>query len=105
MTMISVHPSDPHLQLRKLYISLCEDQEHFDEFKHLLGLYDVSRGDGEFEPAEACEIREHLNERIGAWLEQPFAGLSPQQVLLWRAILIEHRFNVSLSPWKESNFY
>ena len=32
---------DPHAQIRALYVSLCTHQEHFDEFKQLLALYDV----------------------------------------------------------------
>jgi hypothetical protein len=34
-----------------------------------------------------------------------FQGLSAAQVLQWRAIVVEERLNVSLSPWKESNVY
>ena len=32
-------------------------------------------------------------------------GLSAAQTLQWRAIVVEERFNVTLSPWKESNVY
>ena len=94
---------DPHAQLRALYRSLLEKQEHFDEFKRLLALYDVN-GESE-EPAEAAALRARLNERIREWVSGPFDGLSAAQALQWRAIVVEERFNVSLSPWKESNVY
>ena len=35
------HATDPHAQLRALYLSLLTHQEHFDEFKQLLSLYEV----------------------------------------------------------------
>jgi len=46
-----------------------------------------------------------LNTRIRGWLGGQFMGLSATQVLQWRAIVVEERFNVSLSPWKEANVY
>ena len=96
---------DPHEQLRQLYLSLLERQSHFDEFKRLLGLYPSSFENQEEEPAEAAAIRAQLNERIASWIGGSFAGLSATQCLLWRAIVVEERFNVALSPWKESNWY
>ena len=42
---------------------------------------------------------------IGGWVGDRFGGLSATQMLQWRAIVVEERFNVSLSPWKESNNY
>lgn len=103
--MLTVNAStDPHAQLRALYMSLLTRQEHFDEFKQLLALYDVS-GSTDDEPAEASEVRARLNARIRAWIGGRFDGLSVVQVLQWRAIVVEERFNVSLSPWKESNIY
>jgi len=99
-------PTDPHAQLRALYMSLLEDQAHFDEFKHLLALYCVSPDwQGSEEPEEAAAVRAQLNERIRAWIGGRFEGLSATQVLLWRTIVVEERLNVSLSPWKESNIY
>ncbi|MCC6557664.1 MAG: hypothetical protein IT372_32325 [Polyangiaceae bacterium] len=95
---------DPHAQLRALYISLLEHQEHFDEFKQLLAMYSVAPEHCDEEPAEAAEVRERLNERIRDWVGL-FDGLSAIQVLQWRAIVVEERFNVSLSPWTESNVY
>jgi hypothetical protein len=46
-----------------------------------------------------------LNARIRDWVGDKFVGLSATQMLQWRAIVVEERFNVSLSPWKESNNY
>jgi hypothetical protein len=59
------------------------------------------------EPADAAGVRARLNERIRTWVGggSRFAGLSATQVLQWRAIVVEERLNVSLSPWKESNVY
>jgi hypothetical protein len=95
---------DPHLQLRRLYISLLEEQNRFDEFKHLLALYPTDDG-GDEEGEKAQEIRERLNERIRGWLSGDFEGLSVAQVILWRSIVVEERINIALSPWKESNIY
>jgi hypothetical protein len=95
---------DPHLQLRRLYISLLEEQNRFDEFKQLLALYPVEdAGDQEGETAQ--EIRGKLNERIRGWLAGDFDGLSVAQVMLWRSIVVEERINIALSPWKEANLY
>jgi hypothetical protein len=96
---------DPHAQIRALYISLCTHQEHFDEFKQLLALYDVTPEVMDHEPADAIQVRSRLNERIRSWIGGRFDGLSVAQVLQWRAIVVEERFNLSLSPWKESNGY
>ena len=106
MSHLSSHGRDPHSQLRSLYMSLLSSQEHFDEFKQLLALYDgVSLATLDEEPAEAAQVRLRLNERICDWLGGGFEGLSAVQVLQWRAIVVEERFNVALSPWKESNVY
>lgn len=107
MNAPSTHAStvrDPHLQLRRLYISLLEEQTRFDEFKHLLALYPTN-DTGDEESAAAREIRTKLNSRIRSWLLDDFDGLSVAQVLLWRSIVVEERINVALSPWKESNWY
>lgn len=101
---MNTHPHlDPHSQLRALYMSLLQDQSRFDEFKNMLALYDLR--DGETEPAEAAAVRERLNLRIRDWVSGPFDGLTASQVLQWRAIVVEERLNVALSPWKESNLY
>jgi hypothetical protein len=97
--------SDPHIQLRRLYISLLEDQNRFDEFKHLLALDPIDEsGDGE-ESEEARRVRAQLNSRISDWLCGHFDALSAAQVALWRSIVVEERINVAISPWKESNGY
>jgi hypothetical protein len=106
MSMVSAHNRDPHSQLRSLYMSLLSSQEHFDEFKQLLQLYSgVSPERLEAEPDDALAVRTRLNQRIREWIGATFDGLSAAQVLQWRAIIVEERFNVSLSPWKESNAY
>jgi len=104
---MAVHANfDPHAQLRALYQALLSDQECFDEFKRLLQLYDfVPAGAEDEEPSEAVAVRERLNQRIRNWVGSEFDGLSARQTLQWRAIIVEERFNVSLSPWKESNAY
>lgn len=95
--------NDSHAQLRALYRSLLESEENFHEFKHLLSLYPPS--DGSSEEAEAAAVRTKLNERIKSWVGADFEGLTAMQLLLWRSIVVEERFNVALSPWKEANFY
>lgn len=94
---------DPHAQLRRLYLTLLQDQNRFDEFKQLLALYPSRVED--VEPDEARGVRIKLNARITAWLDGGFDGLSAAQVSLWRSIVVEERINVTLSPWKESNLY
>lgn len=94
--------ADAHAQLRTLYKSLLNDQEKFHEFKEILAQYPTLEGDEE--PADAAGVRQLLNGRISEWLDTPF-GLSAAQVMLWRAIVVEQRFNVALSPWQEANAY
>ena len=96
---------DPHSQLRALYQALLSSQDYFDEFKRMLALYSFDALQADEEPTEAAGIRRTLNERIRGWLGGHFGGLSATQMLQWRAIVVEERFNVSLSPWKESNGY
>jgi hypothetical protein len=96
---------DPHSQLRALYQALLSSQDYFDEFKRMLALYSFDPHEVDDEPKDAAAIREKLNERIRSWVGSAFAGLSATQLLQWRAIVVEERFNVSLSPWKESNQY
>ena len=85
---------DPNLQLRALYMTLLRNQERFDEFKHLLALYQPTnvRDDGNEEPS-ARAVRDRLNERIEAWLGMRIEALTPDQVLMWRTILVEDRFS------------
>ena len=96
--------TDPHAQLRALYTSLLAHQEYFDEFKRLLALYVVEPGSAQ-ESEEAAAARHSLNERVREWTGEHFDGLTAQQITAWRGIIVEERFNVSLSPWKESNMY
>jgi hypothetical protein len=96
--------TDSHSELRALYRSLLEHEEHFHEFKQLLALYPANAS-AAGEETEAAEIRKQLNERIRDWLGGNFEGLSAMQLLLWRSIVVEERFNVALSPWKEANYY
>jgi len=98
-------PQDPHAQLRALYVALLEHQEYFDEFKHLLSLYAMPTEQADEEPAECARVRSVLNGKIRSWLTGSFTDLSVAQVLQWRAIVVEERLNVSISPWKESNVY
>ena len=95
---------DPHTQLRALYRSLLESEDNFHEFKQLLALYPPGAAESG-EQAEAAAVREQLNERIREWVGDGFEGLSAMQLLLWRSIVVEERFNVALSPWKEANIY
>jgi hypothetical protein len=96
---------DPHAQLRALYQALLSSQECFDEFKRMLQLYAFDPQQVDEEPVEAAATRQKLNDRVRAWVGGNFSGLSATQMLQWRAIVVEERFNVSLSPWKESNGY
>jgi hypothetical protein len=96
---------DPHAQIRALYGALLENEERFHEFKRHLALYDLRADQVDEEPAEAAALRHRLNQRIQSWLPIPFDGISAVQMLQWRAIIVEERFNVSVSPWKESNAY
>ncbi|HKQ69588.1 MAG TPA: hypothetical protein VJT73_09625 [Polyangiaceae bacterium] len=98
-------PRNAHAQLRALYRSLLERQSHFDEFKQLLALYPAASPAVTQESEDAAEIRSRLNTRITSWLGGHFDGLSVVQLLQWRAIVVEERFNVVVSPWKESNAY
>jgi hypothetical protein len=104
MTM-NTHTSvpDAHAQLRSLYQTLLSHQDRFDEFKRLLSLYPAEAG--EVEAPEAHDLRVKLNERVREWVGGSFDGLSVIQMLQWRAILVDERLNVALSPWKESNYY
>jgi len=96
---------DPHDQLRALYRSLLERQSNFDEFKQLLTLYPESVSDTASESEEAAYIRALLNFRISEWVDGNFDGLSVDQVLQWRTIVVEERFNIVLSPWKETSVW
>ena len=102
--MQQIPTSDPHAQLRSLYVALLQRQDRFEEFKRLLALYDYSPEDGAAEPPDARAVRERLNEVIQDWTGN-FDGLSVAQAQHWRAIVVDDRFNVAISPWKEANVY
>ena len=95
---------DPHVELRALYRSLLDNEDRYHEFKQLLALYPSSPPEAG-EKAEARAIRDQLNGRIREWIGEGFEGLSAVQLVLWRSIVVEERFNVALSPWKEANGY
>jgi hypothetical protein len=95
-------PRDHGTQIRALYRSLLERQSNFDEFKTLLTLYPASLPANGQEPIEATVVRARLNSRISEWLGDPFDALTAEQLLEWRAIVVEERFTNAISPWKES---
>jgi len=105
MSFQIISSRDPHAQLRQLYVSLLDSQENFDEFKRLLALYSATSAENDTESVDASAVRMQLNARIREWVGAHFEGLSAVQVLLWRAIVVDQRFNVALTPWQESNAY
>ena len=72
----SSHLVDPHVQLRRLYVSLLEDQNRFDEFKQLLAMYPTDAEESDEEGEEAKRVRDTLNARINDWVCGGFEGLS-----------------------------
>ena len=96
---------DPHAHLESLYMSLLTRQERFDEFRHLLAMYPNIPDDADTEPEEAVQVRQMLSERIREWTGSPLARLSSTEMRLWRAMLVENRINIAVSPWKEANGY
>ncbi len=75
---------------------LLRNQDHFDEFKHLLALYHPGGvSEGGQETSAAREVRRRLNDRIERWLGMEIEELGPGQVLQWRAIVVEERFRVA----------
>lgn len=97
--------ADPHAHIRSLYRSLLDRQDRFDEFKQLLAMYPQIADDAEEEPEEAAQVRALLNARIREWTGRPLARLSATEMRLWRAMLVDHRVNIAVSPWKEANGY
>ncbi len=95
---------DPQKQLRTLYRQLLEREDQYHEFKQLLALYPTDVADGG-ESTEARRIRDQLNASVREWIGGRFDGLSVMQMLLWRSIIVEERFNIALAPWKEANAY
>jgi hypothetical protein len=101
MTLQVPSESESHEQLRALYQALLFNQDCFDEFKRLLVLYELDSIEVDDEPPDASAVRERLNDRIRSWVGGPFVSLSVGQVLQWRAIIVEERFNIAGS-WGES---
>lgn len=98
---------DSHAELSALYRSLLGDRRRFAEFKQLLSNYPPSLLEGPtgagatpIEPAVAAAHRQRLNQRLRSWVgDESFRDLSATQVLLWRAIVVEQRFDVDcLTP-------
>ena len=102
---MAMQPRDSRAQIRALYRSLLERQSNFDEFKTLLALYPSSLLPNGQESVEATIVRARLNSRISEWLGDPFDALTAEQLLQWRAIVVEERFGSTVSPWKESNVW
>jgi hypothetical protein len=98
-------PCDQRSQIRALYRSLLERQSNFDEFKALLALYPPSLPPSGEESIEAKTVRARLNGRISEWLGSPFDALTAEQLLEWRAIVVEEQFTNAISPWRESNVW
>ncbi len=98
-------PFESHEQLRSLYQALLSSQDCYDEFKRLLQLYELEEEEDEDEPSGAAAVRQKLNDRIRAWIGGSFYGLSATEVLQWRAIVVEGRYNVSRASWRESSGY
>jgi hypothetical protein len=101
MTLQVLPESESHEQLRALYQALLFNQDCFDEFKRLLVLYELDTQETDDEPPDASAVRERLNDRIRSWVGGPFESLTIAQVLQWRAIIVEERFNTA--GWGESN--
>lgn len=91
--------SDAQRQVRRLYVSLLEQQSRFDEFKYLLARY-PAEDELSGESARARDSRDALNRRIKEWLLGDFDGLSAPQLLLWRSIIVDERVPPS-SRWGE----
>jgi hypothetical protein len=91
---------DPQRQVRRLYVSLLEEQSRFDEFKYLLARYPAEDTPAP-ESERARESRETLNRRIREWLLGDFQGLSVAQLLLWRSIIVDERIPPS-AQWGEA---
>jgi hypothetical protein len=96
---------DRHDQIRALYRSLLECQSNFHEFKALLTLYPASLPPNGQETAEASLVRARLNSRISEWLGDEFDAMTVEQLLQWRAIVVDERFNNVLPTWRESNIW
>ena len=97
----ATHPTPPRPtsreQLRALYVALLMNQDRFDEFKQLLARYPKPLLPQAEESTDATAVRHKLDQRISLWISAPFAGLAPQDVLVWRAVLVDEQLNISLA--------
>lgn len=91
--------SDAQRQVRRLYVSLLEQQSRFDEFKYLLARY-PAEDEIQVESERARASRDVLNRRIREWLLGDFDGLSAAQLLLWRSMIVDERVPAS-ARWGE----
>lgn len=91
--------SDAQRQVRRLYVSLLEQQSRFDEFKYLLARY-PAEDEIPVESERARASRDVLNRRIREWLLGDFDGLSAAQLLLWRSMIVDERVPAS-ARWGE----
>jgi hypothetical protein len=82
-------------QTRALYRFLLERVSNFHEFKRLVTLYPAALP-GSGEPAFAAQIRALLRSRISQWLGTQVDALSADELLCWRAIVVEETFGKML---------
>jgi hypothetical protein len=80
-------------QTRALYRFLLERVSNFNEFKHLVALYPATLPSGG-EPAFATQIRALLHKRISQWLGRHVEALTSDELLCWRAIVVDDFFGV-----------
>jgi hypothetical protein len=46
-----------------------------------------------------------INSRINEWIGREVQPHSAMEIIQWREVLVEGRFGIAISPWKESNGY
>jgi hypothetical protein len=80
-------------QTRALYRFLLERVSNFNEFKHLVALYPATLPSGG-EPVFATQIRTLLHKRISQWLGRQVEALTSDELLCWRAIVVDDFFGV-----------
>jgi hypothetical protein len=77
-----------HDQTRVLYRFLLERVSNFDEFKRLVALYPETLPSGG-EPDFAIQIRALLRSRISQWLGRQVDAMTADELLCWRAIVVD----------------
>ena len=98
-------PEGTNEHVWRLYIALLVKKERFNEFQQLLLLYPAEASPTEEEPEEAAATRALINRRINEWIGKEVPAHSAMEILQWRQVLVDGRFAIAISPWKESNFY